>query len=51
MSVHPSVRDLEELQGDEALDHTCSICGATLSTERAFRLHQKVDHDKSHPFI
>lgn len=50
-SVNPLIKDIDRLGGDEALDWTCAECGETFQTERAFKLHQKHDHDLNDPFI
>jgi len=49
--TNQSVKMIDELGGDEALDWTCAECGEKFQTERAFKLHQKVDHGESHPLI
>lgn len=51
MTTSPMIKDLDEMGADEALDWTCAECGDEFETERAFKLHQKHDHDLEDPFI
>jgi hypothetical protein len=49
--VNQSVKMIDEMGADEPLDWTCSECQETFETERAFKLHQKIDHGKQDPFV